>query len=218
MPFIKKQKHMEHCKYIVGAEFFKNAKTFMKLCKEKNMIDGYNVAVFEKEVPDTVFEWERDESNTDQKFFSESVSMQKKRKIIEPIKHSTLLRKDVSSERIISENDNVKYHFTNQWEKIKKSLVRNDEILNKIVRKLKSVMLKNDEQKKKLVSMENAWLHIHSWVETKSVSLHENEESAMKLIGNGKCQSEPKEPYRDFGVVYDTEDKQFMHKLRVIRI
>lgn len=215
---MKKQKHMEHWKYIVTAEFFKNAKSFMKLWKEKSMIDGYNVAIFEKEVPDTVFEWERDESNTNQEFFSESLSAQKKRKIIEPIRHSTLLRKDVSSERIINENENVKFHFSNQWNKIKNSLVRNDEILNNIVKKLKSIMQKNGEQEKKLVWMENECLHIHSWVETKSITQKEIEESGLKLIDNAKSQSEPKVPYRDFGVVYDTEDKQFMHKLKVIRI
>lgn len=218
VPYIKKQKHMDHWKYIIEAEFFKNARSFLKLCKAHNMIEGRKVALFEEEVPDMVYECERDNSNTNSKFFATDLSNYKKRKIIAPVKHSTLLRTDVSSERIIDENDNVKYHFASQWEKIKESLVKNDQILNSIVGKLKSIMAKNDIQSKKLVSMENTWIHVHSSIESKSMILDSSEAWSMDKIDSAKCQSQPKVPCRDFGIVYDTEDKQFMHKRKVQRI
>jgi len=218
VPYTKKQKHMEHCQYIINAEFFKDAKTFLILCKSHNMIDNDKVALFEDVVPDTVYECERDDSNTNQKFFATDLKASKKRAIVEPIKHSTLLRNDVSSQRLINENDNVKYHFANQWERVKESLMKNDDVLQNIVSKLKSIMDKNELQKMKLVSMENTCLHIHSSIESKSMIQESMDKTTASIINDAKNQSKPKESYREYGVVYDTEEKQFAHKRKVVRI
>lgn len=216
VPLTKKQKHMEHCKYIIDAEFFKDARAFLKLWKSHNMIDDTKVALLEDEVPDTVYEYERDDSNANQRFFANDISAQRRRNILDPVKHSTLLRTDVASERIINENENVKYYYATKVEEIKESLVRNDQILQKIVGKFKSIMEKNDLQKKKLLSMENSWLHIHSSIESKSMLQENIDMDALKKIDEARSQTKPKDPYRDFGVVYDTEDKQFMHKRKVL--
>ena len=218
VPYNKKQKHMDHWKYMVDAEYFKDAKSFLILCKTYNMIEGSSVALFETEVPDTVYEWERDNSVVNNRFFSSDISASKKLEIVTPIKHSTLLRTDVSSERLIDENTNLKFHIASQWEKIKESLMKNDEILHDVVKRLKSIIDKNDIQKRKLICMENMWLHIHSSIESKSMMHESNDAQASIKIDNGKCQSKSKVPWRDFGIVYDSEEKQFLHKRKVQKI
>ena len=203
---------------MIDAEYFKDAKSFLALWKSNNMIENTTVALFESEVPDSVYEWERDNSAINNRFFANDISATKKLEFIAPIKHSTLLRTDVSSERLIDENSNLKFHFASQWEKIKDSLIKNDEILHDVVRRLKSIIEKNDLQKKKLVWMENTWLHIHSSIESKSMIHESNDVQASIKIDNGKRQFDSKVPWRDFGIVYDSEDKQFLHKRKVQKI
>jgi len=218
VPSYKIQKHMEHWKYLIEAQYFKNARTFLKLWKINNMIDGNRVALFDREVPDTVWEWERDDSNINERFFSENISIQWKRKLLQPIQHSTLLRTDVSSERIINENQNVQYHFSSEWEKVKNSLINNDEILNNIVSKIRSIMTKNEAQKNRLIWLENTYRHLHSSIENKSSKLVSFDKDVEKKIDCAKHQSSSKVPYRDFGKIYDTEDKQLDHKTKIILI
>lgn len=218
VPYAMKQKHMEHWKYIIDSEFFKDAKTFLTLWKTHNLIDDSKVAIFEPVVPDTVYEWERDSSNTNQRFFANDLKNSQKLNIVAPVKHSTLLRNDVSVQRLLDENNNVKYHFDSECEKVKKSLIKNDETLQGIVTKLKSIMEKNDYQKKLIISMENSWLHLQTKIESKAQQHEYIEKLAESKIDSAKAKDNPKVPYSYFGVVYDTEEKQFMHKQKALRL
>lgn len=201
---------------------FKDARWYLKLWKKYKKIQDGKVALFHREVPDSILDWSNENLEVKEKYIDEDISEARKRNILTPIMHSTLLRSDVSSERLLSEHQNVQFHFNSEWMRLQSSMSKNDEILGNVFSKLKAIMAKSEDQQNKLICLENTYRHLHAEIEDKSAKLESDQVAAEQQISEEKERTQqpalPKAPWRDFGVVYDTEEKQFMHKNKVVKV
>ena len=181
VPLDWRRKHRSHSYYMIKAEFFKDARAYMKLWKSHGLVNGTQLPIFEDKVPDTI-----GNSNEYEQYFSNELKDSQKRKILEPVKFSTLMRTDVDVERLANENDNVKHYFVSEVEKVKRSISKCDKKLDSLVKKAQFLLNKNENQNTRLKVIEDWCLKINNWIEQKTLELEYNEKAIESFVNKKK--------------------------------